>query len=286
MVAIVECPRCSLACRRAPRGLRRASGGQRQSTQRLDRRHRRPREPGRRRARRRSAVSRRTSIALAAESVVFENAVVATPLCTPSRNAFLTGRWPHAIGVTQLHSELPLGTPTLATLFQNAGYATAAIGKMHWYRGRLGKRDVRLRAPTPTARSGKRGLSEEERAIWQAREASWNRLGHFIRRPLQPGRRAARDRTRTAAGFLSRRRDVALHRRCQGASVSRDLQLLRAACAVHVSGELCGSRAGGEHHAAAFRHRGYAREPFPGSPRATRTRRRATDRSAKNGSAA
>ena len=41
---------------------------------------------------------------LAAESVVFENAVVATPLCTPSRSAFLTGRWPHEIGVTQPES--------------------------------------------------------------------------------------------------------------------------------------------------------------------------------------
>jgi len=113
---------------------------------------------------------------LAAESVVFENAVVATPLCTPSRNAFLTGRWPHAIGVTQLHSELPLGTPTLATLFRNAGYATAAIGKMHWYRGRLGSetfgfdRLVHLK-------HWEGGLSEEERAIWQARKASWSRLG-------------------------------------------------------------------------------------------------------------
>ena len=113
---------------------------------------------------------------LAAQSVVFENAVVATPLCTPSRNAFLTGRWPHAIGVTQLHSELPLGTPTLGTLFQNAGYATAAIGKMHWYRGRLGSETFGFERRVDR-KEWKAGLSEEERAIWQAREASWSRLG-------------------------------------------------------------------------------------------------------------
>ncbi len=110
---------------------------------------------------------------LAAESVVFENAVVATPLCTPSRNAFLTGRWPHAIGVTQLHSELPIGTPTLGTVFRNAGYATAAIGKMHWYRGRLGSERFGFQR-TVNRKDWERGLSEEERALWQARKASWS----------------------------------------------------------------------------------------------------------------
>ena len=111
---------------------------------------------------------------LAAESVVFENAVVASPLCTPSRNAFLTGRWPHAIGVTQLHSVLPLGTPTLGTLFQEAGYATAAIGKMHWYRGRLGSERFGFERSVDR-KDWERGLSEEERVVWQAREASWSR---------------------------------------------------------------------------------------------------------------
>jgi len=111
---------------------------------------------------------------LAAESVVFEHAVVATPLCTPSRNAFLTGRWPHSIGVTQLHSELPLGTPTFGTLFQNAGYATAAIGKMHWYRGRLGSETFGFEHRVDR-HDWEGGLSEEERTIWQARKASWSR---------------------------------------------------------------------------------------------------------------
>jgi len=109
---------------------------------------------------------------LAAESVVFENAFVATPFCTPSRHAFITGRWPHAIGVTQLHSELPLGTPTLATLFRDAGYATAAIGKMHWYRGRLGNETFGFERLVAGV-EWKRGLSEAELAINQARETSW-----------------------------------------------------------------------------------------------------------------
>jgi len=111
---------------------------------------------------------------LAAESVVFENAVVATPLCTPSRNAFITGRWPHAIGVTQLHSRLPVGTPTLGTLFERAGYATAAIGKMHWYRGGSGGETFGFERIVDR-KDWERGLGEAERAIWRARKESWDR---------------------------------------------------------------------------------------------------------------
>jgi len=139
---------------------------------------------------------------LAAESVVFENAVVATPLCTPSRNAFLTGRWPHAIGVSQLHSELPLGTPTLATVFQNAGYATAAIGKMHWYRGRLGSETFGFEHLIDR-KNWERGLSEEERAIWNARKASWSRRANSFDARFNPaGEPLAIAPERQLASFL------------------------------------------------------------------------------------
>ncbi len=62
----------------------------------------------------------------------FDRAVCASPFCTPSRQAFLTGRWPHSIGVTQIGSSLPPDSTTMGTIFSAAGYRTAAIGKMHW----------------------------------------------------------------------------------------------------------------------------------------------------------
>ena len=77
--------------------------------------------------------------ALARRGVVFERALCASPFCTPSRQSFLTGRWPHAIRVTQLKSTLPKDAPTLGTVFRGAGYRTAAIGKMHWMRTRVGE---------------------------------------------------------------------------------------------------------------------------------------------------
>ena len=77
--------------------------------------------------------------ALARRGVVFERALCASPFCTPSRQSFLTGRWPHAIRVTQLKSTLPKDAPTLGTVFRDAGYRTAAIGKMHWMRTRVGE---------------------------------------------------------------------------------------------------------------------------------------------------
>ena len=72
--------------------------------------------------------------ALAARGVVFERALAPSPFCTASRQAFLTGRWPHSIRVTQLLTRLDPAAPTLATVFRGAGYATAAVGKMHWFR--------------------------------------------------------------------------------------------------------------------------------------------------------
>jgi arylsulfatase A-like enzyme len=65
----------------------------------------------------------------------------ATPLCSPTRAALLTGRNSHAAGFafpTQIDpgfpgyaSELPANQPSLAETLQHHGYATMAVGKWH-----------------------------------------------------------------------------------------------------------------------------------------------------------
>ncbi len=69
---------------------------------------------------------------LAAEGMRFDRAYCNSPVCTASRQSFLTGRYPRTLGVTLLQTPLPEGERTLATVLHAAGYNTAAIGKMHF----------------------------------------------------------------------------------------------------------------------------------------------------------
>lgn len=69
---------------------------------------------------------------LASEGVTFNHAYCNSPVCTPSRQSLLTGMLPHTVGVTQLSTPLSDETFTLAEHFKDSGYATAAIGKMHF----------------------------------------------------------------------------------------------------------------------------------------------------------
>ena len=68
---------------------------------------------------------------LAAEGVRFRNAFVTCSLCSPSRAAFLTGRYNHLNGITNNHTPFPEDSVTHATLLRAAGYRTAYIGKWH-----------------------------------------------------------------------------------------------------------------------------------------------------------
>lgn len=70
--------------------------------------------------------------AFAARAVRFDRAFCCSPVCTASRQCFLTGRYPRSIGVTQLASALPDSERTLAHELGDAGYRTAAFGKMHF----------------------------------------------------------------------------------------------------------------------------------------------------------
>src|SRR4029453_7592205 len=68
---------------------------------------------------------------LAAEGVRFRNAFVVSSLCSPSRAAFLTGRYNHFNGVVDNHTPFPLRARTYATLLRAAGYRTGYFGKWH-----------------------------------------------------------------------------------------------------------------------------------------------------------
>jgi choline-sulfatase len=70
--------------------------------------------------------------ALAEHGVVFQSAYCNSPLCAPSRFAFMTGRLPSAIGAFDNAAELPAHVPTFAHYLRTAGYRTVLSGKMHF----------------------------------------------------------------------------------------------------------------------------------------------------------
>lgn len=77
---------------------------------------------------------------LAAQGIKFVNAYAAAPLCTPTRTAFMTGRYPARTpvgliepltGIKDTAYGLTTEYPSIATLMKAAGYQTALIGKWH-----------------------------------------------------------------------------------------------------------------------------------------------------------
>ena len=68
---------------------------------------------------------------LAAEGVRFSNAFVVNSLCSPSRAAFLTGKYNHLNGVANNHTPFPQDEVTWSKLLRTVGYATGYVGKFH-----------------------------------------------------------------------------------------------------------------------------------------------------------
>ena len=62
--------------------------------------------------------------AFARQGVLFEKTFCNSPLCTPSRQSFITGLLPHAVGVTRLATPLPEKALTLGQWLSVLGYRT------------------------------------------------------------------------------------------------------------------------------------------------------------------
>ncbi|MCK5249442.1 MAG: sulfatase-like hydrolase/transferase, partial [Spirochaetaceae bacterium] len=86
---------------------------------------------------RRDAVGERTPslMALVKDGIRFYNAYCNSPLCQPSRNSLITGRYPSEIGILGNQNEpikKQLREDTFMRHLQEAGYNTAMIGKHHY----------------------------------------------------------------------------------------------------------------------------------------------------------
>ncbi len=68
---------------------------------------------------------------LCADGVAFTRAYCQSPVCTPSRASFLTGRYPRATRCRQNGQRIPEDELLLPRLFADAGYRCGLAGKLH-----------------------------------------------------------------------------------------------------------------------------------------------------------
>ena len=71
-------------------------------------------------------------MALADRGVVFDSAYCNSPLCSPSRAVFMSGRLPSKTGAYDNAAEFRSDIPTFAHYLRRAGYRTVLSGKMHF----------------------------------------------------------------------------------------------------------------------------------------------------------
>lgn len=68
---------------------------------------------------------------LASESVIFDQAYVTQPVCTPSRSSIMAGLYPHTTGCTENNRSLPSDIPCLPEMLADRDYVAGYHGKWH-----------------------------------------------------------------------------------------------------------------------------------------------------------
>lgn len=68
---------------------------------------------------------------LASMGILFERAYCQSPVCTPSRSSFLTGRYPRTTRCRQNGQKLPSDEKLISKLFAERGYVCGLAGKLH-----------------------------------------------------------------------------------------------------------------------------------------------------------
>ena len=71
--------------------------------------------------------------ALARRGIAFDRAYTTSPVCVPARYSLLTGRRPYLRGGVGNQEGDTSSDPTFAHLAKEAGFATGAVGKMHFH---------------------------------------------------------------------------------------------------------------------------------------------------------
>ncbi len=114
---------------------------------------------------------------LAAQGVLFTNAIAATPQCTAYRASLLTGRYGHNTGIVSNDLKLPHEEVTFAEILQQHGYATGFIGKWHLNSGRQQPKGTDENNGFVAPGPDRQGFD-----FWAARECSHNYFRtHYFR---------------------------------------------------------------------------------------------------------
>lgn len=179
---------------------------------------------------------------MAADAVLFENAIAPMPVTRPSHFTLFTGRYPRQHGVVDNHLKLPASELTLAEVLSAAGYRTAAFTGVSILNARSGSAQGFATFDSPAARE-RRAAEVVERALaWLETVPAGERFflwihvfdPHIAYEPLAAFRPPGGEGPLAEAATWESLREIA---QANGGEIGRaELRRIRALYAAEVSG--------------------------------------------------